>query len=70
MKKIFNIEVDCAICAGKVEDAIRRIDGVQEANINFIAQKLSVEADEADFPRIIKEAKAAGKKIEPDFAIV
>lgn len=69
MKKIFKIEVDCAVCAGKVEEAIRRIDGVQEANINFIAQKLSIDADEAEFSRIIKEAKIVGRKIEPDFVI-
>lgn len=69
MKKIFKIEVDCAVCAGKVEEAISKINGVKNASINFITQKLSIEADEADFPRIIKEAKIVGKKIEPDFVI-
>ncbi len=69
MKKVFKIEVDCAVCAGKVEEAIRKIDGVQEANINFITQKLSIDANEAEFPRIIKEAKVVGRKIEPDFVI-
>lgn len=69
MKKIFNIEVDCAVCANKVEQAISKIDGVKEVSINFIAQKLAIEADEADFTRIIKEAKIVGKRIEPDFVI-
>ncbi|MBQ6998170.1 MAG: cation transporter [Clostridia bacterium] len=69
MKKIFNIEVDCAVCAGKVEQAISKIDGVKEVSINFITQKLAIEADEADFARIIKEARIVGKRIEPDFVI-
>lgn len=69
MKRIFKIEVDCAVCAGKVEEAISKINGVKNASINFITQKLSIEADEADFSHIIKEARIVGKKIEPDFVI-
>lgn len=70
MKKIFKIEVDCAVCAAKIEEAIRKIDGVDDATINFITQKLSIDAEELNFARIINEAKIIGKKIEPDFKII
>ncbi len=69
MKKIFKIEVDCAVCAGKIESAVKKINGVQDASVSFISQKLALEADENELPRIVKEIKAVGKKIEPDFAL-
>lgn len=67
MKKTFNIEVDCAVCAQKVEDAIKKIDGVQSCNINFITQKMVVEADDVD--SLMKQIKKTARKIEPDFEI-
>lgn len=67
MKKSFILEdLDCAHCAAKMEDGIKKIDGVKECTLSFIAQKLVIEADESDFERIIKEAKKVIKKIEPD----
>lgn len=67
MKKTFNIEVDCAVCAQKVEDAIKKIDGVQSCNINFITQKMTIEAEDVD--SLLKQIKKAARKIEPDFEI-
>lgn len=67
MKKTFNIEVDCAVCAQKVEDAIKKINGVQSCNINFITQKMTIEAEDVD--TLLKQIKKAAKKIEPDFEI-
>ena len=71
MKKVFELEeLDCAHCAAKMEDAIRKIDGVVSANISFMAQKLTIEADEKDFEKVLKAAQKAIKKIEPDCRIV
>ena len=53
MKKRFNIEVDCAACAAKVERAICEIPGIKSASVSFVTQKLSLEADESDFPAIL-----------------
>ena len=69
MQKKFNIEVDCANCAAKVETAIAQIPGVNSASISFMAQKLVIDAEESEFPRILKEAGKAGRRIDPDFAI-
>ncbi len=71
MKKTFKLEeLDCAHCAAKMETAISKIDGVVEAKISFMTQKLSIEADEKDFDRIMTEAQKAIKKVEPDCRIV
>lgn len=71
MKKTYELEeLDCAHCAAKMEDAIRKIDGVISANISFMTQKLTVEAEEKDLDRILKAAQKAIKKIEPDCRIV
>ena len=64
MKKSFMLEeLDCAHCAAKMEEGIRKISGVKECSLSFIAQKLVIEADEADFPAIIKETKKIIKNI-------
>ncbi len=71
MKKTFKLEeLDCAHCAAKMETAISKIDGVIEAKITFMTQKLSIEADEKDFDRILSEAQKAIKKVEPDCRII
>ncbi len=71
MKKTFVLEdLDCANCAAKMEVAINKIDGVIEAKVSFMAQKLTIEADEKDFDRIIKAAQKAIKKVEPDCRII
>ena len=61
MKKRFKCEVDCANCAQKVEDAIKKIDGVKDAKVNFMMQKFTLEAADEDFERILDEAIAAVK---------
>lgn len=69
MKKKFKCEIDCADCAAKVEEAIKKIDGVEDAKVNFMMQKFTLEADEARFDEILEEAIKTGKKIEPDFSV-
>ncbi len=71
MKKKFKLdEVDCANCAAKMEEAIKRIDGVQDASVNFLTQKLTLEADEERFEAILDEACKVISKVEPDCEVV
>lgn len=71
MKKKFKLsDIDCASCAVKMEDAIRKIPGVEDANIGFMTQKLTLECDEKDMDRIIGEAQKAIDKVEPGTKIV
>ncbi len=69
MKKKFKVEVDCANCAAKMEDAVNKIEGVKEATISFMTQRLIIEADDARFDEIVKEAVKACKRVEPDCEI-
>ena len=69
MKKKFKCEIDCANCAAKVEDAIKKLDGVQDAKVNFMLQKFTLEAADEQFDAILHQAIEVGKKIEPDFAV-
>ncbi|MEL7609667.1 MAG: cation transporter [Bacillota bacterium] len=63
------VDLDCANCASKMECAIRKLDGVQDANVNFMAQKLTVEAPEERFEQIMDQIEKVCKRIEPDCAI-
>ena len=70
MKKRYNLrDLDCANCAAKMENAIRRIDGVRDASVSFLTQKLTLEADEGRFDAILREAVPVCRKIEPDCVI-
>lgn len=69
MTRKFNIEVDCAACAAKVEDAIRAVPGINRASVSFISQKMSIDAEESCFPGILDECLKAARKVEPDFEI-
>ena len=56
MKKKYNLtDLDCANCAAKMEDAIKKIDGVNNATVSFMAQKLTIDADDSRFDSIMKE---------------
>ncbi|EKC64493.1 protein containing Heavy metal transport/detoxification protein domain protein, partial [human gut metagenome] len=64
MKKHYKFEIDCANCAAKVEDAIKKIDGVNNATVSFMTQKLTLDADDACFDEILQKVVATAKKIE------
>ncbi len=67
MKKTFKVlNLDCANCAAKFENAVKKIDGVTSAQVNFLTEKLIIEADENAFDAIISEAKKELKKVERD----
>lgn len=71
MRKTFRLEdLDCAHCAGKMETAIRKLEGVREANIAFFAQKITIDAEDERFDEILKEAQRIVKSVEPDCRII
>ncbi len=70
MKKTYKIEVDCANCANLMEDAARKTDGVQNATVNFMTQKMIVEFEEGKEPSsVMSNVVKACKKVEPDCEI-
>ena len=71
MKKRFKLlNLDCANCAAKMEDAIKKLDGVHDATVSFMTQKLTLDVDDARFEEILQQAVKACKKVEPDCTIV
>ena len=71
MKKVFKLQdLDCANCAAKMEKAISRLEGVQSVRINFMTQKMTLEADDERFDSLIEEAQKATHRIEPDCIVL
>lgn len=71
MKKTFNIEdLDCAHCAAKMEDAVKKLDGVVFVSVNFMKSSITIEADDGVFDKVVLAAAKECKKIEPDATIV
>ena len=71
MKKRFKlVNLDCANCAAKMEAAIKKLDGVNDASVSFMTQKLTLDADDARFDEILEQAVKACKKVEPDCTVV
>ena len=71
MKKTFKlIDLDCANCAAKMETAIKKLDGVADASVSFMTQKMTIDADDARFDEIMKQVVKTCKKVEPDCEIV
>ncbi|MBQ6273377.1 MAG: cation transporter [Oscillospiraceae bacterium] len=70
MKKSYKIEVDCANCANKMEDAAKKTPGVKDAVVNFMALKMHVDfEDGADPKAVMKEVLKACRKVEDDCEI-
>ena len=70
MKKKFKLQdLDCANCAAKMEEAIKKIDGVNDASVNFMMQKMTIDADDSKFDDIMKEVVTVCAKVEPDCKI-
>ena len=71
MRKTFRIEdLDCAHCAGKIEAALRKIEGVNEAKIAFFAQKITIDAEDDCFDAVLKAAQKIAKDTAPDCRII
>lgn len=70
MKKTYKIDVDCANCANKMEDAARKTAGVKEASVSFMTPKMAVEFEEgADYKAVMQEVRKNCKKVEDDCEI-
>ena len=70
MKKTYKIDVDCANCANKMEDAANKTPGVKSAVVNFMTLKMHVEFEEGqDAKAVMKDVLKACKKVEPDCEI-
>lgn len=71
MKKTFRLdELDCANCGAKMEAAIKKLDGVNDASVNFLMQKLTIDAQDERFDEIVKKAAKICRKIEPDCKVI
>ena len=70
MKKTYKlIDLECANCAAKMQAAIEKLDGVHSSSVNFMTQKLTLDADDERFEEILKKAADCIKKVEPDCKI-
>ena len=71
MKKSFAMQdLDCANCAAKMEAAIKKIEGVHDCSVNFFAQKLVLDAEDARFDDIVKQAEAAIRRVDGDCRLI
>lgn len=71
MRKVYELEdLDCANCARKMQEAIEKIDGVNSCSVNFLSQKMTLDADDDKFDAVLKEAVKAIKKVEPDCTVI
>ena len=71
MKKKFKLQdLDCANCAAKMEDAIKKIPGVNDANVSFMMQKMTVDAEDDKFDAIMEEVVRVCAKVAPDCKIL
>lgn len=70
MKKRFKLEnLDCAGCAAKMENNIKKIDGVNDAVVSFMTQRLSIDADDSRFEQIMQQVETVCRKVEPELVI-
>jgi copper chaperone CopZ len=70
MKKKFKVEgIDCPNCAAKIEKMIGELPGVTSSKINFMAEKLTVEADDSVAATLLDEVKKTVKVVEPDATV-
>lgn len=71
MKKVYKLEgLDCAHCAGKIEERIKKLDGLKLVVVNFMTAKMTLEADDDKFDIVFSEAKKIVNEFEPDVNVV
>ncbi len=69
MTKTYRVSVDCADCAAKIERAIAKLEGVDQARLNYLTQKLKISADETRFDALMDEVERVARRIERDFSL-
>ncbi len=71
MTKIFRLQdLDCANCATKMENCLKKIDAIKHVSVNFLTQKMMIDADEAEFENVMQQVVKVCAKIEPDCKIM
>ena len=71
MKKVLKLQdLDCAACAQKMEYAIKKLDGVEDAQVSFLMQKLTLTAADDRFDDLVKQVMKVCKRVEPDCKIL
>ncbi len=71
MKAVLKLEgLCCANCAAKIENEVKKIDGIEDASLSFMTQKLTIKAPDSDIERIVEQASEIAKKIEDEVEIV
>ncbi len=71
MRKSYKLdEIDCANCALKLEDAIKKVDGVDDVRVNFMTQKLTLVAADDRFASVLDDVVALVAKVEPDCEVI
>ncbi len=71
MTKIFRLQdLDCANCAAKMENCIKKIDAINHVSVNYLTQKMMIDADDAEFDNAMQQVVKVCKKIEPDCKIM
>ena len=68
-KTIKLLDLDCGHCADKIQNAVKKIDGVTSVSVNFLGQKMVLEAPDDQFDAVLAEAKTLIKQIEPDVTV-
>ena len=70
MKKVIKVEVDCALCANKIQEAVAKVDGVHSVTVNVLTQKMIIDIDDNRFDEVFKNVVKAAKRVEPDFEVL
>ena len=70
MKKVYKIEVDCAVCANKIQDAVSKIEGINSVSVNFMTQKMIVDIEDSQYDEVYKKVIKTAKRVEPDFEVL
>lgn len=71
MTKVFRLkDLDCPNCAAKMEQAVKKIDAVNHATVNFLTQKMMIDAEDTQFDTVMQQVVKVCKKIEPDCKII
>ena len=71
MKKTFKMEnLDCANCARKMQEAICKLDGVNSCTVSFLTQKLTLDADDARFDELARQAAKCCTRVDADCKVL
>ena len=71
MRCVYKMEdLECAHCAAKMETKIAKLEGVNSVSVNFLSQKLTLDAQDSVFESVLEEAVRIIRKIEPDCKVI